>query len=281
MADETATGHPEPIMAVEDDLPGGFAAGKVCIGYLSGSDVSNDFLLSLLALRDFDADAKFDRLQHPNWWINQRSGVNVSRSRNLLVSKFLAMRGPAPEWLLMVDADMKFKPDALEQVVRSASFPDRMVVGGLCIAFGADPSDKTKTALMSTLFDMTPPAPGISVPAFGIMPAKNVKRNALQEVYGTGAAFLLIHRQVLIDIAVMIGQQYPWFRELVVPDDRPDVAWHDRNDYWISEDLFFCLQAHQAGHRVFVNTGTEVQHVKQIRLTENLWRSYGRAVTPA
>lgn len=277
----TENPHPSPIMAQEDDLPGGSAPGKVTIGYLSGTEVCNDFMMSLLALKDCDRQAGWDRLDHKNWWINQRSGVNVSRPRNALVRKFLTMRDPAPEWLLMVDADMKFDPNALEQLMASAQFPDRLVIGGLCVAFGADTTDPSKIALMSTVFDMAEPAPGIDLPAFKVLPAKDVQRKALREVYGTGAAFLLIHRQVLIDIAVMVGQQYPWFREIVVPDTREDVDWGSRHDYWVSEDLFFCLQAHQAGHRVWVNTGTEIQHIKPIKLTENLWRSYGRVVQPA
>lgn len=275
------TTHPGPIMAVEHDLPEGPTAGKVTVGYLSGSDVSTHFVHSLLALKDVDAQQGWGRLDHKHWWVNQRSGVNVSRPRNVLVRKFLAMRDPAPEWLLMVDADMKFPPTALEQLLLATEHPDRLVIGGLCVAFGNDAVDKDRISLMSTVFDLADPAPGIPVPAFRVLPQKDVQRNVVREVYGTGGAFLLVHRQVLVDIAVMTGQQFPWFREIVVPDERPDVEWANRHDYWISEDLFFCLQCHNAGHRVFVHTGVQIDHAKPILLTENLWRSYGRAVQPA
>lgn len=269
-----------PLLAREDDLPEGPAKGLVTIGYLSGSDVSNDFMVSMLNLKQADAREGFDRLQHKHWWINQRSGVNVARPRDVLVAKFLAQRDPAPEWLLMVDADMRFAPGALESLLRAAEFPDRLVIGGLCVAFGADPDNPGKISLMSTAFDMGEPLDGCSIPSFKVLRQRDVPRNKLREVYGTGAAFLLVHRQVLIDVAVMVGQQYPWFREIVDPDQR-DVPWAERNDYWVSEDLFFCLNARAAGHRVFVHTGVEIQHVKPVRLTEALWRQYGRVVEPA
>ena len=280
-----------PLMAVEHDLPDGPDPGTVMVGYLSGSNVSNLFLHSMLSLSRFDAEEGFGRLQHRNWWFNQRSGVNVSKARNDLVRRFLAMRDPAPEWLLMTDADMSFGPGALESLLAATVVPAddvtengdslRRVVGGLCLAFGIDPESQftttpPKNAVMSTAFDPGPPLPGVGILPFRVLKKSEVPKNTLREVYGTGAAFLLVHRQVLIDIAYMTNSRYGWFREIIVPDERPDVDMLDANDYWVSEDLFFCLQSRAAGHRVFVHTGVEVQHVKSIRLTEKLWRQYAR-----
>lgn len=267
-----------PLLVHEEDLPDGPAPGTVCIGYLSGASVSNVFMQSMLSLQRADAEQGWNRLQHDNWWLNQRSGVNISRSRNTLVAKFLAMRDPAPEWLLMADADMAFNAGAVESLIAAASFPDRLIIGGLCIAFGADPDRPGEAALMSTCFDQGALIPGIKLPPFKVLKAKDVQRKKLREVYGTGAAFLLVHRQVLIDIAYMTDSKYAWFREIIVNDDRDEPDLFQRNDYWVSEDLFFCLQAHAAGHRMFVHTGVEIQHVKSVRLTENLWRSYPRVV---
>lgn len=273
--------HPAPLIASEDDLPDGPTPGIVTIGYLSGTEVSNEFLKSLLKMQDVDAKAGWNRLAHPHWWINQRSGVNVAIGRNRLVRKFLALRDPAPEWLMLIDADMGWEPQAVEQLIQSAEYPNRLVIGGLCVGFTNDPDDPTKQMLMSTVFDMTEPLDGVDLPAFKVLPQRDVQRKALRECYGTGAAFLLVHRQVLIDIAVMSGQQFPWFREVIFPDTREGIDWTDRNDYWVSEDLFFCLAAHQAGHRLFVNTGVQIDHVKQVKLTDATWRQYPRIVQPA
>jgi GT2 family glycosyltransferase len=83
-------------------------------------------------------------------------------------------------------------------------------------------------------------------------------------VYGTGAAFLLVHRAAFAAIAHCTKDPYPWFRELVVSEGE--------TTHWIGEDLFFCIQARRAGCRVFVHTGVHIEHVKPVRLTERLWR---------
>jgi hypothetical protein len=179
--------------------------------------------------------------------------------------------------LLMVDADMTFDPTALELLVRAAeasreddTVPDIHVIGGLCAAFGNDGAGNVR--IISTVFDVGEDKPGIGVPTFRNATAKEVPFKSIKQVYGTGAAFLLIHRQVLVDIAAAVGKLYPWFREQIVEDDRPDIAWHERNDYWISEDLFFCMQAQRCGYPIFVHTGVEIGHIKSIKLTPDLFR---------
>jgi len=277
-----------PLNAVEGDLPEGPAPGKVTVCYLSGTEVSNRFMTSLLSLRDNDRANGWNRLDHPAWWVNQRSGVNVARTRNSVVRKFLALRDPAPEWMLMVDADMTFDPTALELLMQTVEHsrtdpdvPEVHVIGGLCVAFGNKGDGTTDVKVISTIFDPGEPAPGISVPSFKMAEPKAVKFKAVRQVYGTGAAFLLIHRQVLLDIAVGYGTLYPWFREQIVEDDRPDIPINDRNDLWISEDLFFCLQAQRCGYPVFVHTGVQIGHVKEIVLTEDLWRYHSTLVEMA
>lgn len=248
----------------------------VCVGYLTGSELSADFHDSLLNMHAADRHHQLNRLQHPNWRIRQRSGVNVSYPRNELVGRFLAMTDPQPDWLLMVDADMLWQPGALESLLLAA---DRLteqgvlypVVGGLCLAFGSDGAGGNH--VVATCYRQGAPIDGVSVLPFEVMPPDDVPADTLLEVYGTGAAFLLVHRQVLVDIACGSSQRFPWFRESVVADER-DVSFVERNAYWLSEDLFFCLQVQRAGHRIFVHTGVEVQHVKPIRLTQELWRSY-------
>lgn len=277
-----------PLGVTEADLPEGFEPGKVTVCYLSGTDVSNGFLTSLLGMRDADRINDWGRLDHPAWWINQRSGVNVARTRNSVVRKFLSVRGPAPEWMLMVDADMKFDPHALELLVRAAEssrenpdVPDVHVIGGLCVAFGNRGDGTNAVRVISTMFDPGEAMPGISVPAFAPVEPRAAKANAVRQVYGTGAAFLLVHRQVLIDIAAACRTTYPWFREEIVEDDRPDVHWTELNDLWISEDLFFCMQAQRCGYPIFVHTGVPIGHVKAVELTEDTWRYHSTMVDMA
>jgi hypothetical protein len=275
-----------PIGATEADLPQGPEQGKVAICYLSGTDVSNGFMMSMLNLRDADQTQGWNRLDD-HWWINQRSGVNVARTRNSAIRKFLALR-PAPEWALLVDADMTFEPTALELLMMAVEhsrsdpdIPDINVIGGLCVAFGNKGDGSNEIQLISTIFDPGDERPGIPLPQFQMVPPKDVKFKAVRQVYGTGAAFLLVHRQVLIDIAAADGTLFPWFREDQIWDNRPDVQYHDRNDLWISEDLFFCLQVQRCGYPIFVHTGVQIGHVKSIKLTEDLWRYHSSLVEMA
>lgn len=286
MSDDERLPKWQPIRAIESDLPEGPAPGKVTICYLSGTDVSNGFVMSLLALRDADRHNGWNRLDHSAWWVNQRSGVNVARTRNSVVKKFLELRDPAPEWMLMVDADMTFDPTALELLVRAAEHsrteddvPDINVIGGLCAAFGNDGANGIK--VISTVFDIGADKPGIRIPTFANAEARDVPTKAVRQVYGTGAAFLLVHRQVLVDIAAATGKLFPWFREEIIEDDRPGIAWNERNDYWISEDLFFCIQAQRCGYPIFVHTGVEIGHVKSVKLTPDLWRYHPTLVEMA
>lgn len=275
-----------PVGAIEADLPDGPEKGKVTICYLSGTDVSNGFMMSLLDLKDADSK-QWHRLDHDAWWINQRSGVNVARTRNSAVRKFLALR-PAPEWMLMVDADMTPPPTALELLMQAVEhsrtdpdLPDINVIGGLCVAFGNKGDGSQEIQLISTIFDPGEERPGIPLPSFKMVPPKDVKFKAVRQVYGTGAAFLLVHRQVLVDIAAADGTLFPWFREDQIWDNRPDVEYRERNDLWISEDLFFCLQVQRCGYPIFVHTGVPVGHVKSIKLTEDLWRYHQTLVEMA
>lgn len=287
-----------PMMVKETDLPEGPEPGTVTIAYLSGSTVSNRFLHWMLNVQRADREQGWNRLQHPHAWFNQQSGVNVSRSRDLVCARFLALRDPAPEWLLLCDADMAPPVTGIEQLMAATVVPDdevevngdslRRVVGGLCLAFGTDPdaqfnpdTGQRPTAVMSTAFDPGPELPGIEILPFRNLKPNELPRNRVREVYGTGAAFLLVHRQVLVDIAFATQSFYGWFKEDVIRDSREGVGVFERNDYWVSEDLWFCLTARACGHRVFVHTGVEVKHAKSVLLTEKLWRQHRKAVDPA
>lgn len=278
----------EPLNAIESDLPDGPEPGAVTVCYLSGTDVSNGFMMSLIDMRDADRLQGWNRLSHRRWWINQRSGVNVARTRNSVVRKFLALRDPAPEWMLMVDADMTFDPTALELLMMAVehsrtdpNVPDIKIIGGLCVAFGNKGDGSQEIQLISTIFDPGDEAPGIPLPSFRMVPPRDVKFKSVRQVYGTGAAFLLVHRQVLVDIAAADGTLFPWFREDQIWDNRPDVKYQERSDLWISEDLFFCLQAQRCGYPIFVHTGVQVGHVKSVKLTEDLWRYHPTLVEMA
>lgn len=71
------------------------------------------------------------------------------------------------------------------------------------------------------------------------------------EAHATGLAFVLIHRSVFEDVAKLVDEPYPWFRE--------EVGDHGG---WRGEDLRFYRLAREAGHPLHVNTAVRPGHQK-------------------
>lgn len=240
---------------------------RVVVATLSSGDVALAFHESFMTTAESYLRSPLAyRLDERGWRIVARSGSNISRARNRIVKQFLEMEHQ-PEWLLMVDSDMAWDAKAIEQLLFSAD-PDK-ILGGLCFAYS------TGGRVIPTIFQesetmaFAPPEPGYELPA----------KPTLIQCAGTGGAFLLVHRDALWKIqALNPGTPNAWFREIEVAIPNPK---HDPADptspelvpHWISEDLWFCAQAYEAGLAVFVHTGVHVDHIKEHRLTRELYET--------
>lgn len=238
--------------------------GKVVLGYCSPGEVRTEWHESLLGLVAADARRpQADRIIAGR--LGMTSSANIAGARNTIVKAFLD--GPH-EWLLMVDADMVFDPDAVDQLLAAAD-PDRApIVGGLCFGVEGD-------RLFPTLYDIggTPDRP--EVLRYGEYPP-----NTLFRVFATGAAFLLIHRSALERIRDFrdggrgFGDIFPWFQETTFRDAA------GRDVMPMSEDVTFCWRAGVTGIPIHVHTGVRVGHVKPRTLTEELFLRQVAAETP-
>lgn len=220
-------------------------AGKVVIGYVHPSEVSAFFHDSMLALFMHDINGR-QAVTNGGGRIAQYSSANICNARNNIVRRFLDET--AAEWLWMVDADMTFDPDALDQYLDYADPQRAPIVGGLC--FGTD-----NGALFATMYDLTQD---------GDEPPHMVRynawpENAMFQVTATGAACLLIHRSVLIAMRERFPDPSPWFQEGVL-GGQPS-----------GEDVTFCIRAGVLGFPVFVHTGIEVGHHKSTVLTARMY----------
>lgn len=164
------------------------------------------------------------------------SGPRIATTRNKLVRHFLD--DTSAEWLWMVDSDMTFAPDILTKLLST----NRKVVGGLCFARNNDGT------VYPTLYRR-----GDSGFLYRM---DSYRKDRLIEVEGTGAACLLIHREVLEKIGANHPEPYRWFEDT-----------HDRGRE-IGEDVEFCLRAKAAGYPVAVHTGIKLGHVKSFVVTE-------------
>ena len=199
----------------------------VAAAFVHPGTVSTAFVLSLRATPGVDE------------WLEQRSGPNVARARNLLVERFLATEHT---WLWMVDTDMTWQPDALDRLLDDC----KHVVGGLCFGFG-------EGRPIPTIFDTITLA-GEDV----IVRVESYPRDRLVSCAATGAAFLLVHRDVLEAVRGRgFSAAFPWFQET------------ERDGYPVGEDVTFCLRAGECGYQVHVDTRVKVGHVKTVTVTES------------
>jgi GT2 family glycosyltransferase len=73
-----------------------------------------------------------------------------------------------------------------------------------------------------------------------------------QQVAATGAAFLLIQREVLQGVGIHYPHVFPWFAEAV------------RQGKPVGEDVEFCLRAGSLGFKTYVDADIKVGHVKTL-----------------
>jgi hypothetical protein len=171
-------------------------------------------------------------------WHAVQCSANVSAGRNELVAQFL---GTPAQWLMMIDTDMVWAPDAIHRLLAVAD-PDRApIVGGLC--FGQEPDTGL---IFPTLYDLAGTEAEPEFVRYDTWP-----QDVLFPVVGTGAAFLLVHRSALEAVRDRrFDAAYPWFQERSMRHMR------------VGEDVTFCMRAGQCGLPVYVHTGVHIGHIK-------------------
>lgn len=229
-------------------------AGDVVVTYLHPHEIAYSFHGSLLQLVGWDVSHD-RRISHWNAVSCGTGGLIAGRTKS--VTDFLA---GDEDWLLVIDSDMGFEPDALDQLLAAAHPTERPIVGGLCFAqkeIAPDPSYGFRCEPRVTIFDW------VALEEGG--PKRFVGRghypvNTLVRCAGTGMAFVLVHRSVFEKIAEQHGPT--WFDRIPGSDGE-----------LLGEDISFCLRAGSAGFPLFVHTGVKTTHMKTVWLSEtDYWR---------
>jgi len=174
------------------------------------------------------------------------SGPLLARTRTDIVEAFL---GTTAQWLLQVDSDMRFPPDALDRLLEHADAQERPIVGAACALGEGSPNTYWFDGAFpeARLVSRFPPS---AAPA-------------CVRVDGTGGAFLLVHRSVFFKIGRSVTGQGLWY----APDSLAAGI--------IGEDLMFCRRAHAAGLPVHVACGIGVEHEKMHWLPAPHWAIAG------
>jgi hypothetical protein len=171
--------------------------------------------------------------------VTASAGPLIAMARNMLVGQFL--EGDA-EWLMCVDTDIVFNPDAISRLRSVADESLRPVVSGLYYVINND--DQVPAMYAAGSRDGN-----LYFQAF-----KEWPEDSLLEVDAVGAGFMLVHRSVFEKIRADHDGDQCWFRECVL-NQRP-----------IGEDLSFCIRVAGAGFPVYVHTGVQAGHMKTIMI---------------
>ena len=217
------------------------------IGYISGGTTQLDFTRSLGAATAYmiTRALEFDDFPALVGQLPKVSGPRIAHARNDLAKHFLEL---GADWLFMVDDDMSFDADAIDKLLQSAHPVERPIVGGLCYAAGRD-------GYFPTLF---------VVSEKGLNRLSDWEEGSLVPVDATGAACLLIHRDVFVKID-SYGEAWPWFQETTF------------DNVTVGEDMTFCLRARAAGFPIYVNTAVEFGHLKTVTINTAYYRQWTEA----
>ncbi len=210
--------------------------GKVFICNINPGEVKSLFVESLMALIFHDRQ----HWQRVHSFQMMTFGPSLGVGRNVLVDGFLKTDA---DWMLMIDSDMSFPPDALDRLALHADKDKRPIVGGLCVSKDNKPVIKkwvTAYAMANAEF----------LPTDG----------QVVRVDATGAAFLLVHRSALEKMREKAQPLQPyWFGDMCMGGKDRQV---------LGEDTGFCARAGLAGIPIYVVRGVGIGHEKTVIFTE-------------
>lgn len=224
----------------------------VAVAYLHPGEVSHSFHRSMRHYMTHDL--LHNRRLYA--FLEQECGTaRIADGRNSAVRQFLASQA---EWMVFVDADMGFEPDAIDRLIDAADPDERPIVGGLCFAYRRGPSgplNDPKFQPVPTIYQWYETDTRV-----GMAPIYDYPKNTLMQVDATGGAFFAVHRRVLEEMS-----------QSVFPGSHPTRPWFDETPYKdqvFSEDITFFRRAIALDFPVHVHTGIQTSHHKHTYLTE-------------
>jgi hypothetical protein len=186
--------------------------------------------------------------------------MEIAHARNTATAAFLSS---ASDWLLWIDSDIGFEPNALEELLSVANPETAPIVGGLCFIEGDYSHDMhggLRSSLAPTLYDWAWIEPKSGMPgAYKMITRSEWEPDRPTRVGATGCGMLLTHRSVYEKISAWSsapeqgGPPHIWFERIPGPDGE-----------LCGEDVSFCLRAHQVDIPILVHTGVTTTHQKTV-----------------
>jgi len=240
------------------------AGEKVCIGVPHLDTAGWNFTESVLRMAAYDK-SHGNHLLHNSGLLNNGAlaavwgrSMELSHARNTATSAFLSSDA---DWLLWIDSDIGFEPDALEKLLAVADPETAPVVGALCFIEGEYSHDfmgGLHSSLAPTLYDWAWVEPKTGLPgAYKMVTRSGWTPGEVTRVGATGCGMLLTHRSVYEKIAGWLQENgappHIWFERIPGPDGEK-----------CGEDISFCIRVHQIDLPVYVHTGVTTTHQKTV-----------------
>jgi hypothetical protein len=230
--------------------------GSVLPAFLEPDEVSTSFALSYrdLCVRDaLFSQRIYTKDKGPGELRLFTGAGQIAANRNKAVRAFLD--GSQAEWLWFIDSDMSFTDTIVDDLVASADPTERPVMGGLCFA-ALRPRAVAEHPLRAHRFLIQPTIYGWvdTDDEVGVVPFLDYPRESIVECQATGAACLLIHRDVMEKVRAQYGES--WFTEWTHPTG---LKGKPRT---FSEDISFMFRLAACGIPVHVNTAIKTSHYK-------------------
>jgi GT2 family glycosyltransferase len=227
-------------------------AGKVSVATLfNGAFACHQFNVSLMAAQKYDSLQKFQLFDHPASSIFVGNADDLASKRNRAVEAFLQADA---EWLVFIDDDQVFDPDAIHRLIADADPVERPILSAVIIA------ERGKGLRFS------PACAAWDGKTFRLY--NHISTDHFWRVGSVGTGFVAIHRTVLEAIAEKHADDaWRWFKFAQwVTDGKPDI---------LGEDYTFSLRAQALGYSCHVDTRVHVGHVKQRVLTaRDFWDQF-------
>lgn len=236
--------------------------GLVSVGMIYDNEVGTNFNQSWTGLLMFDMQ-NAGLLAHGHGLISVRYGTDgIVAARNTVAERFLQGRA---EWLMWIDTDMGWAPDAMYRLWNRAHETERPIVGGLCFASRETGSDQLGgyfTAPRPTIFEWREHEGQMKFISRIEYPV-----NELIRCEGTGGAFIIVHRSV-----------YERIDQAEKAKGRPTGHWYDRlpsiDGKMLGEDVSFCVRAGALDIPIHIDTSVKTNHLKAQWISElQFWRT--------
>lgn len=218
---------------------------------------STSFTDSLMRMFAYDASTTGSLIRGGGPMLLPASPNTIPDRRNQ-AAEFLLDQSEA-EWLLFIDSDMGFAEDSLERLLAVADPQTAPVVGALCFGLRQTEADEMggyRVQPFPTIYDWRL---NKETGKSGFSLRYDYTPDAVTQVAATGAAFLLIHRSVLIKVRDEMGDT--WF----------DRARMEAGEGLMGEDIAFCARLGRLGIPAFVHSGVHTTHLKAVWVDEEFY----------